>query len=95
MSWPVEVTNLSVNSINLTGAPSDDPAPDASYVFVGTHRPIPLSGNVKDVNNAKGSTPGVEVKDGGKGGELVGVARISNMKEGKETAESHGIGVRE
>ena len=98
------LSNLSVNGIDLVGSASDDPAPDllavapdGSYVFVGTRGPVPLSGNVKDVNNAKGSTPGVgviKVTDGGKGGALVGIARISNMKEGKETADSHGIGVR-
>ncbi len=98
------LTNLSVGGIELAGAVSDDPAPDlldvspdGAYVFVGTRGPTPLSGNVKDVNNAKGSTPGVgviKVTDGGKGGEFVGVARITNMKEGKETADTHGLGVR-
>jgi hypothetical protein len=45
----------------------------------------------------KGSTPGVgviKVTDGGKGREIVGLPRISNMKEGKETADTHGIAVR-
>jgi hypothetical protein len=44
-----------------------------------------------------GSTPGigvVMVTGGGKGGQLVGVARVSNMKDGKETADPHGIAVR-
>jgi hypothetical protein len=36
----------------------------------------------------------IKVTDGGKGGELIGIARISNMKDGKEAADSHGIGVR-
>lgn len=31
---------------------------------------------------------------GGRSGEFVGVARVSNMKEGKETADPHGIAVR-
>ncbi len=98
------LTNLSVNSIELAGSISDDPtpdlldvAPDGSYVFLGTRGPNPLSGNVKDVNNAKGSTPGVgviKVIEGGKGGEFVGIARITNMKDGKETADTHGLGVR-
>jgi hypothetical protein len=98
------VTNLSVNTIDLVGSATDDPAPDlmdvapdASYVFVGTRGPIPLSGNDKNVNNAKGSTPGVaviKVTNEGKGGEVVGVARITNMKDGKETADSHGIAVK-
>ena len=98
------VSDLSVGSIELTGPISDDPAPDlldvspdGAYVFVGTRGPIPLSGNVKDVNNAKGSTPGVgviKVTNGGRGGEFVGIARITNMKDGKETADTHGLAVR-
>lgn len=98
------LSNLSVNSLSLSGSVSDDPAPDlmdvspdGAYVFVGTRGPNPLSGNVKDVNNAKGSTPGVGVikaTDDGKSGEFVGIARITNMKDGKETADTHGIGVR-
>jgi len=98
------VPNLSVGSINLAGSISDDPAPDlldvapdGAHVFVGLRGPNPLTGNDKNVNNAKGSTPGVgviKVTDGGKGGEFVGVARITNMKEGKETADTHGLAVR-
>lgn len=98
------LTDLSVNTIELAGSISDDPAPDlldvapdGSYVFVGTRGPSPLTGNDKNVNNAKGSTPGVgviKVTDGGKGGEFVGVARISNTKDGKETADTHGVAVR-
>lgn len=98
------LSNLSVGSIELVGPISDDPtpdlldvSPDGAYVFMGTRGPIPLSGNVKDVNNAKGSTPGVgviKVTNGGKGGEFIGISRITNMKEGKETADTHGIAVR-
>ncbi|MFM8552094.1 MAG: YncE family protein [Nitrospiraceae bacterium] len=97
-------TNTSVGEINLAGPASDDPAPDlldvspdGQFVFVGTRGPNPLTGNDKAVNNAKGSTPGVgviKVTGGGKGGEFVGVARISNMKDEKETADTHGIAVR-
>lgn len=98
------LTNLSVNGIELAGSVSDDPAPDlldvasdGAYVFVGTRGPNPLTGNDKNVNNAKGSTPGVgviKVTEGGKGGQFVGIARITNMKDGKETADTHGLGVR-
>ncbi len=98
------VTRLSVGQVALAGAVSDDPAPDlldvspdGAYVFAGMRGPNPLTGNDKTVNNAKGSTPGVgviKVTHGGKGGEFVGVARITNMKEGKETADTHGIAVR-
>ncbi len=98
------LTNLSVNSIDLVGPASNDPAPDlmdvspdGAYVFVGTRGPNPLTGNDKNVNNAKGSTPGVgvlKVTDGGRSGQFVGVARITNMKDGKETADNHGVAVR-
>ncbi len=98
------LSNLSVNSINLVGSHSDDPAPDlmdvspdGNYVFVGLRGPNPLTGNDKNVNNAKGSTPGVgviKVTNGGKSGEFAGNARITNMKDGKETADTHGIAVR-
>jgi hypothetical protein len=97
-------TNLSVGTINLVGAVSDDPAPDlmdvspdGAYVFFGLRGPTPLTGNDKTVNNAKGSTPGVgviKVKEDGKNGDFVGVARATNMKEGKETADVHGTAVR-
>ena len=97
-------SNSSVTSINLVGSHSDDPAPDlmdvspdGAYVFVTTRGPSPLTGNDKNANNAKGSTPGVgviKVTNGGKGGELVGIVVITNMKDGKETADSHGIAVR-
>lgn len=98
------LSNLSVNSINLVGPHSDDPAPDlmdvspdGAYVFVGTRGPAPLTGNDKTVNNAKGSTPGVavvKVTADGKSGEVAGITRISNMKDAKETADTHGIAVR-
>ncbi|WP_447978188.1 hypothetical protein [Candidatus Nitrospira bockiana] len=98
------LTNLSINAIPLVGPHSDDPAPDlldvapdGGHVFVGLRGPNPLSGNDKNVDNAKGSTPGVgviKVTDGGRGGEFIGVARISNMKDGKETADTHATAVR-
>ncbi len=97
-------SNTSVGTIDLAGKVSDDPAPDlmdaapdGRYVFLALRGPSPLTGNDKAVNNAVGSTPGVgvvKVTGGGKGGELVGVARVSNMKDGKETADPHGIAVR-
>lgn len=97
-------SNQSTNSITLAGPHSDRPAPDlmdvspdGGYVFVATRGPTPLSGNDKNANNAKGSTPGVgviKVTDGGKGGQFVGIARITNMKDEKETADTHGVAVR-
>lgn len=98
------VSNASIGSIELAGKVSGDPAPDlmdvapdGSYVFVALRGPNPLTGNDKAVNNAVGSTPGVgvvKVFSGGRSGEFIGVGRVSNMKDGKETADPHGIAVR-
>lgn len=98
------LSNLSVNSIDVTTETNRDPAPDlmdvapdGQYVFVGLRGPAPLTGNDKNVNNAKGTIPGVgviHVDGGGKVGHYKGQATISNMKDGKETADTHGIAVR-
>lgn len=98
------LSNLSVGSIDLTTDANKDPAPDlmdaapdAQYVFVGLRGPAPLTGNDKNVNNAKGTIPGVgviHVDGGGKVGHYKGQAAITNMKDGKETADTHGIAVR-
>lgn len=98
------LSNLSVGSVDLrTGANADpapdlmDVAPDGQYVFVGLRGPAPLTGNDKTVNNAKGTIPGVgviHVDAGGKVGHYKGQAVITNMKDGKETADTHGIAVR-
>lgn len=97
------MSNLSVKTLQLVGSHSDDPAPDlidfapdGTYAFVNLRGPYPLTGNHKDFDNAKGSTPGVaviKVLDGGKTGELVGISRLTNMVNGKETADPHGIAV--
>ncbi len=98
------LSNLSVGSVDLVTSVNGDPAPDlmdvapdGQYVFVGLRGPAPLTGNDKSVNNAKGTIPGVgviHVDAGGKIGHYKGQAAISNMKEGKETADTHGIAVR-
>jgi hypothetical protein len=98
------LTNLSVNSVELTTDANKDPAPDlmdvspdSQYVFVGLRGPAPLTGNDKTVNNAKGTIPGVgvvHVDAGGKIGHYKGQAAITNMKDGKETADNHGVAVR-
>lgn len=98
------LSNLSVGAVDLVGSFSDDPAPDlmdtapdGTHVFVATRGPAPLTGNNKDVNNAKGSTPGVmviHVAEGGRVGHVVGIARVTNKKDDKETADPHGIAVR-
>jgi hypothetical protein len=96
--------NLTVGSIDLNSPFSGDPAPDlldvspgGAYVFVALRGPNPLTGNAKEMNNAQGSTPGVgviKVTEDGKSGQFVGVSRLTNLKEGKETADPHGLAVR-
>ena len=98
------LSNLSVGSIELVTDANKDPAPDlmdnapdGQYVFVGLRGPNPLTGNDKTANNAKGTIPGVgviHVDGGGKVGHYKGQAAITNMKDGKETADTHGIAVR-
>ena len=98
------LSNLSVGSVDLETDANKDPAPDlmdiapdGQYVFVGVRGPNPLTGNDKTVNNAKGTIPGVgviHVDGGGKGGHYKGQAAITNIKDGKETADTHGIAVR-
>ncbi|BFU94510.1 MAG: hypothetical protein NTNFB02_12320 [Nitrospira sp.] len=98
------LSNLSVGSVDLVSDANSDPAPDLmdvapdkQYVFVGLRGPTPLTGNDKTANNAKGTIPGVgviHVDAGGKVGHYKGQAAITNMKDGKETADTHGIAVR-
>lgn len=98
------LSNLSIGSVSLVTDANADPAPDlmdtapdGQYVFVGLRGPSPLSGNDKTVQNAKGTIPGVgviHVDAEGKIGHYKGQAVITNMVEGKETADTHGIAVR-
>ena len=98
------VSNLSVGSVELETSANADPAPDlmdvapdGQFVFVGLRGPNPLTGNDKDAHNAKGTIPGVgvvHVEAGGRVGHYKGQAVITNMKDGKETADTHGIAVR-
>jgi hypothetical protein len=98
------LSNLSVGSIDLVSEANQDPAPDlmdvapdGQYVFVGLRGPNPLTGNDKVVHNAKGTIPGVgviHVDAGGKVGHYKGQAAITNKKDDKETADTHGIAVR-
>jgi hypothetical protein len=98
------VSNLSVGSVDLVTDANTDPAPDlmdvapdGQYVFIGLRGPSPLTGNDKSVDNAKGTIPGVgvvHVDAGGKVGHYKGQASITNMKDGKETADVHGIAVK-
>ncbi len=98
------LTNLTVGRVELAGALSEDPAPDilaaapdGSVVFAVTRGITPLTGNDPSVDNAKGSSPGIAVitvTDGGKGGVFLGVAPLSNKRNGNETADPHGIAAR-
>jgi hypothetical protein len=98
------LSNLSVGSIDLVTDMNKDPAPDLldnapdeQYVFVGLRGPNPLTGNDKMAHNAQGMIPGVgviHVDGGGKVGHYKGQATVTNMKDGKETADPHGIAVR-
>lgn len=98
------LSHLSVGSVDLVTEANNDPAPDlmdaapdGQYVFVGLRGSSPLTGNDKTVNNAKGTIPGVgviHVDAGGRVGHYKGQASITNMKDGKETADTHGIAVR-
>lgn len=98
-------TNEVINQVDLTKGLSDfDPAPD--LIFSSLHRtvafttmrgPTPLSGNVPDVNNAVGDSPGVgviKISLGGKTGNLLYVVPISHVVDGEEMADPHGIAVR-
>jgi hypothetical protein len=91
-----------VNTIDLVGTASGDPAPDladlapsGTRVFVSLRGPNPLSG---DPHVATGGTPGlgvIKVGPNGKSGELIAVVPIRNVDiGGVERADAHGIRVR-
>lgn len=91
-----------VNTIALNHPLSDDLTPDLAdlspaghRMFVSLRGPNPLSGSP---HAATGSTPGlgvIQVKQGGKGGELKSVVEISNVDAGGvERADAHAIRVR-
>jgi hypothetical protein len=91
-----------VNTIALAHPSGDHPTPDladispsGNRIFVSLRGPNPLSGSP---HAATGSTPGlgvIQVTEGGKGGVLKSVVRISNIDAaGVERADCHGIRVR-
>jgi hypothetical protein len=95
-------TDARVNTVDLVGAASGDPAPDlidrapsGNRLFVSLRGPNPLSG---DPHVATGSTPGlgiIKVNKGGKDGTLTHVLSITNLDvNGVERADAHGIRVR-
>ncbi|MGK4006254.1 hypothetical protein WMF31_26785 [Sorangium sp. So ce1036] len=95
-------TSAHVNTVDLKGTYSSDPAPDLMDVSPSGHRifvtlrgPTPLSG---DPHASVGSTPGVgviHVTQGGRSGKLKAIVPITNLDAGGvERADPHGIRVR-
>ena len=91
-----------VNTIDLTSALSDDPAPDlvdrspsGDRLFVALRGAAPLSG---DPHNATGSTPGlgvIQMTHGGRGGRLMAVVPLTNaMQQPGQAPDAHGLRVR-
>jgi hypothetical protein len=91
-----------VNTVQLAGSLSDDPAPDlvdiapsGNRLFVALRGPTPLSG---DPHIATGKTPGlgiIELADGGRTGALTTIVRVTNVDDtGVERADAHAVRVR-
>ncbi|MFB9966830.1 hypothetical protein [Sinosporangium siamense] len=91
-----------VNTINLVSPYSADPtvdlldiSPDGKWIFASTRGPNPLSG---DPHASHGTDPGmlvIRVTDGGRSGEVRGLARITNIDAGGvQRADGHGIRLR-
>ena len=91
-----------VNTVDLSGAVSDDPAPDlvdrapsGNRLFVALRGRVPLSG---DPHNATGSTPGlgiIQVTQGGESGSLMAVVPLTNANQQPGQApDAHGLRVR-
>ena len=91
-----------VNTVNLAGSVSDDPAPDlvdsapnGNRLFVALRGPVPLSG---DPHNAQGTTPGlgiIQVTRGGRSGGLVAMIPLTNAnQQAGQAPDAHGLRVR-
>jgi hypothetical protein len=91
-----------VNTVNLAGDVSADPAPDlvdrspaGDRLFVALRGSVPLSG---DPHNATGETPGlgiIEVKGNGRGGGLIAVVPLINpLQQPGQGPDAHGLRVR-
>jgi hypothetical protein len=95
-------SNKWVNTVNLVGLVSDDPAPDlvdaapnGNRLFVALRGPVPLSG---DPHNAQGTTPGlgiIQVTHGGRSGRLIARVPLTNANQQVGQApDAHGLRVR-
>ena len=91
-----------MNTVNLAGAVSDDPAPDlvdaapdGNRLFVALRGPVPLSG---DPHNARARRPAsgiIQVTQGGRSGRLVAGVPLTNPKQQPGQApDAHGLRVR-
>jgi hypothetical protein len=91
-----------VNTVELAGTASDDPAPDLAdrspvgdLLFVALRGSVPLSG---DPHNARGTTPGlgiIEVTQGGRTGKLATVVPLTNpLQQPNQAPDAHGLRVR-
>lgn len=91
-----------VNTVNLSGPMSNDPAPDlvdrapaGNRLFVALRGPVPLSG---DPHNATGSTPGlgiIQVTQAGRSGSLMAVVPLTNAnQQSGQAPDPHGLRVR-
>jgi hypothetical protein len=91
-----------VNTVNLAGLVSDDPAPDlvdaapnGSRLFVALRGSVPLSG---DPHNAQGTTPGlgiIDVTHGGRSGRLIARVPLTNAnQQAGQSPDAHGLRVR-
>jgi hypothetical protein len=89
-------------TIDLRSTYSADPtpdlfasSPDGTWFFMSTRGPVPLSG---DPHSSTGTNPGmliVELRAGGRKGEVRGLVPISNRDAtGVERADAHGIRMR-
>jgi hypothetical protein len=95
-------TNDRVNTLNMSGPMSSDPAPDlldisptGDVIYSTLRGPTPLSG---DPHASTGATPGLGVialSQGGRTGTFSRMVRITNRDaNGVERADPHGIRVR-
>ena len=69
-------------------------APTERLVFASLRGPVPLSGNIPDINNAVGSFPGIgvfKILGDGCSAKLVKIIRTYNIIDGIETSDPHGI----
>ena len=91
-----------MNTVELAGAISDDPAPDlvdrapaGDRLFVALRGSVPLSG---DPHNATGTTPGlgiIELTQGGRSGRLAAVVPLTNpLQQPDQAPDAHGLRVR-